>query len=372
VVNKMVNKMRSRLVYKFAKYPNNQNINEIIDSALRLEKKLSFVNIDEISISEYNSRYFGNYINTAEDRILNLQKYCYILSWALEGLNKHKKNVILLDHGGGHGMMSLLAKEHGIGTVIHNDIYPISSEDACKIGEFLNIRADTYVPGTIDDVIQYLNQNNMECDAIVSYDVIEHIYDIDDFLQKLHLLSPGRMSVFMGSAANERNPFIDHRLKSMHRIFENRDRAPKYGRKPTDATRAIKDLRREIIVKCSFNLSVDEIESLTGLTRGMVVNDIHEVVEEYCKARVYPKPPLHPTNTCDPYTGNWFEHLMDPDQLVKTLNATGFDTKVVSGYYNSPKNIPIKIIKSILNLIIRMMRKKGLFFAPYFILMARK
>ena len=365
--------MDRKYLYRFAKYPDKLELVENITiTASNLETKLKMIDFYTLNISEYNTRYFGDYIKTEEKRTLNLQKYCYILSWVLAGLDKPKEEIVFLDHGGGHGMMSLLAKEYGVGRVIHNDIYPVSCEDAQEIAKSLNLEADIYIPGVIDDVIQYLNKNEVECDAVASYDVIEHIYDIDDFLKKLHLLSSDTMSIFMGSAANERNPFINHQLKSMHREFEYNDRAPKYGRKPTDATRAIIELRKEIIAQYSKKLSVDAIEKLAKLTRGLVVKDIHVVVDEYHKTSVYPQAPMHPTNTCDPYTGNWFEHLLNPDELVKTLDSTGFNAKVVCGYYNSPKKNTIRIIKYILNFSIRTLGKKGLFFAPYFALMAVK
>jgi 2-polyprenyl-3-methyl-5-hydroxy-6-metoxy-1,4-benzoquinol methylase len=367
----MVKNSKRKLTYKFAKYPND-NIGEILDSAIRLENKLSSVDVNKLEISEYNKRYFGDYIRTKEKRLMNLQKYCYILSWVLSGVNKPKDKVVFMDHGGGHGLMSLLAMEHGVGMVVYSDIYSVSAEDAQKIGKSLGLEADIYIPGEIDDVIQYLNKNMIECDAVASYDVIEHIYNIDDFLKKLHLLSSGNMSIFMASAANERNPYIDYKLKSMHRVFEYRDREKKYGRKPTDATQAIIDLRREIIVKYYPKLSSIEVENLTKLTRGLVVSDIRIAVDEYIETGICPYKPLHPTNTCDPYTGNWFEHLMNPDQLTRVLSASGFNSKIICGYYSSPNNIAVHFIKTILNLVIGVMGKKGLFFAPYFVLMAKK
>ena len=45
-------------------------------------------------------------------------------------------------YGGGHGMLALLAKASGIGTVIHNDIYKISCKDAQCIGNDLDLAAD--------------------------------------------------------------------------------------------------------------------------------------------------------------------------------------------------------------------------------------
>jgi len=329
--------------------------------------------LDNIDISDYNRRYFGGHIETSELRRLNLTKYGYVLTWALAHHDKPKEEQVFLDHGGGHGMLSLLAKQYGVGTVLHNDIYPISCNDARTIGEAVGLVADHYITGDIDDILEYCQANDLMVDCIANYDVIEHIYDIDDFLRKLHLLSPGRMSLFLASAANVRNPRISRLLVAMHKEFERYDRKPKYGRKPTDATRALVELRREIIEGYAPSLSSEDINQLADLTRGLIEKDIKERLDDYLNTGTLPPEPKHPTNTCDPFTGNWFEHLMNPDELVVTLNSTGFETTVICGFYDQPKKDPIKRwIKLLLNIVIRIMGKHGLLLAPFYALSGRK
>jgi 2-polyprenyl-3-methyl-5-hydroxy-6-metoxy-1,4-benzoquinol methylase len=363
----------NKYTYRFGQYPMHRQLEEdVIKAAVSLEKKLAVLKIMKLDLSEYNIRYFGEYIETEEKRFANLTRYSFILIWVLSLLDKPKDEIVFLDHGGGHGMLSLLAKEYGIGTVLHNDIYPVSCKDAKKIGSSLNIEADEYISGDIDTVLDYLAKNNKVCDAIANYDVIEHVYDIDDFLKKIHLLSPGTMGVFLGSAANERNPRINRQLQAMQRKFEYKDRRPKFGRKPTDATRAVIELRKEIISEYLPELTNEEIEKFTHLTRGLIVDDIHQILHKYKVSGVYPDSPSHPTNVCDPYTGNWFEHLMNPDDLVETLNSTGFQTEIKCGYYDQPNNYVNNKLKLLLNFVIRTMGSKGLFFAPYFVLLAKK
>ena len=114
------------------------------------------------------------------------------------------------------------------------------------------------------------------------------------------------------------------------------------------------------------NLSKNEIEDLAYFTRGMMSFDIEKSVDIYEKEKKLPELINHPTNTCDPITGNWYEHLMDPDKLSKTLQKNGFNALVISGYYDSPKSIYIRMIKKFLNLIISFLGKRGLFFAPFY------
>lgn len=365
--------MNKEFLYQFGRYPDRYDVvDEVSDAASRLEQKLAVLDIYDLGISAYNARYFGGHIESTGARKLNLTKYGYVLAWAIAHLEKSKDEMVLLDYGGGHGMLSLLAKEYGIGTVIHNDIYSVSCDDAKTIGVMLDLEADDYVPGDIDAVLKYFNANGIICDSVANYDVIEHIYDIDGFLEKLHLLSPGPMSIFLASAANERNPRINRMLMKMHREFENQDREPKAGRKPTDATRAIAELRRNIIGEYAPSLSPADVDKLAVLTRGLIVRDIQDKVDEYRKCEVFPPQPSHPTNTCDPYTGNWFEHLMNPETLASVLDSTGFNTSIKCGFYDRPKNLLRRWVKLILNILIRIMGKQGLFFAPFFALSAHK
>jgi hypothetical protein len=44
---------------------------------------------------------------------------------------------------------------------------------------------------------------------------------------------------------------------------------------------------------------------LAKKTRGLMKDDIEKLVEEYIASGKITYQPDHPTNTCDPYTGNW-------------------------------------------------------------------
>ena len=103
--------------YKFAKYPsNNLQKLEINHASRALDEKLKKLKLNTLNLSDYNKRYFGNHISTSGARKLNLTKYSYVLNWSLSDRVKEKEETIFVDFGGGHGMMSLLAKQYGIGT----------------------------------------------------------------------------------------------------------------------------------------------------------------------------------------------------------------------------------------------------------------
>jgi len=263
-------------------------------------------------------------------------------------------------------MLALLAKAAGIGTVIHNDIYEISCKDAQCIGNDLDLAADYYIPGDIDDVINFRKERDLNINVIANYDVIEHIYDIEDFLNKLKLLSNSFQSVFFASGANELNPRIKKKLRQQHIYFENNDRDFKVGRKPTDETRALIEVRKKIISEINQDLNLKEIGQLADLTRGMMVDTIKQAVTNYIKTGNLPDKPLHPTNTCDPYTGNWFEHLMDPFHLKNILNKNGYDSEVIPGYYGVSKKLSYNVVKSFLNMMVSSNKTMGLRISPFY------
>ena len=353
--------------YKWAKLPKNKTlINRINDASAIVYEKLENYDVNKNNdISDYNKRYFFNVINETSI-IFSLQKYSYLLIWALADVNIPLNKIVFMDYGGGHGMLALLAKSAGIGTVIHNDIYEISCKDAQCIGNDLDLAADYYIPGNIDDVINFRNERDININAVANYDVIEHIYDIEDFLNKLKLLSNSFQSVFFASGANELNPRKKKKLRQLHIDFENNDRDFKAGRKPTDETRALIEVRKNIISELNLDLNSKEIDQLAELTRGMMIDKIKEAATNYNNTGNLPDKPLHPTNTCDPYTGNWFEHLMDPFHLKNILINNGYVSEVIPGYYGVSEKLSYNVVKSILNMMISVNKNIGLRISPFY------
>ena len=122
-----------KFIYKYARLPKNQKLLRNIDSAANgLFYKLRDLNIDMLNISDYTKKYLTSKLFSFTT---NLQLYSYILSWALAETKVPFNEFVFLDYGGGTGMLSLLAKEIGIDTVIYNDIYDVSCRDAHQIAE---------------------------------------------------------------------------------------------------------------------------------------------------------------------------------------------------------------------------------------------
>lgn len=368
--------MRKNLefMYDFARLPKDQQlIKNINSSANRLFYKLKSLDIDPLDISDYNKRYFGNKL---ANLVNHLKLYSYILSLSLANSCIPISKFVFLDYGSGSGMQCLLAKQLGIGTVIYNDIYDVSCHDAKIIAKSIGNEADYYVQGDIDDLIIFFKENNINCNAIASYDVIEHIYDIEYFFKKISLLSNNSLTIVMSSGANCFNPRIRKRLSQEQIEIEYKDRKKEFGHKERDCLKSYRKVRKEIIHKyVSSNdkeIAEKEMIKLVENTRGMIKTDILKCVDEHLKTGNFPPEPNHPTNTCDPYTGNWAERLMNPNNLIKILLKQGFRVEILAGYYGGQSSILKKFLSIPFNIGIYVLKKQGIRLAPFYTIYGRR
>lgn len=351
-------------MYSCSRLPKNYKLLTDINSAAgRLYKKLKDLDIADLDISDYSKEYLLKHSINLQG---TLRKYSYILSWSLTPLTIPLNKYKIMDYGGGTGILSLLAKELKIGTVIYNDIYDVSCKDAKTLGQAIGNESDYYLQGDIDDAITFIKKKFIHINAITSYDVIEHIYDIRGFLRKLHLLSDRSLNVFLSSGANSLNPFKRKALMKQQIEIENNDRVKKYGYKKRDCLKAYSKAREEMIAKYNKNLTNSEVKRLTRVTRGMMGTDIYQCVDNYLKTNEFPLEPAHPTNTCDPYTGNWAEHLMNPYCLKDVLLRTGFRAEIIAGYWSPPKKSMKSYFGNFLNIIIYLFKKQGIKIAPFY------
>ena len=344
-------------------------LSEINQAAEKLHEKLIKLDLKQLGISEYNQMYWGNKLNNF---VGVLQLYTYLLILALVGRKVPLEEFVFVDYGGGSGVLSLLAKELGIGRVIYNDIYDVSCNDAKKISRATNIDIDDYVCGDIDILINYLRKESLSIDAISSYDVIEHIYDIEAYLRKLHFLSQTNTSyrVVFGSGANIKNPLYVRGLRKFQLDCEYKEREKKWGHKERDSLKSYLEIRKEIINKYNSSLTSQEVETIAKLTRGLMKHDIEKCLDEFKTTGRISYKPDHPTNTCDPNTGNWAEHLMETEWLENILINEGFQVKILSGYYGYTDVVYKRAIRNLLNIGIKVLRKNALFLAPYYIVYA--
>jgi hypothetical protein len=355
----------------------NHNLKGEIQIAINnLNEKLAKLNLFELGISEYNIRYLSSKLSNPSS---NFGLYSDLLYLCFDKQDKSLlSSMTLVDYGGGSGLFSMLAKSLGIGTVIYNDIYDVSCRDVKIIADAIGYPIDGIVCGEIDDVIYYLKENKLKVDSMCSFDVIEHIYDINDYLRKCNEIprSEFGLRLVFGSGAIGNNPFINHKLRRKHLISENVDREKKFGHKERDTLKSFVTIRKEIIRNYSEALKKDipeeTVNKLAINTRGLRKEDIEIEVKRYIEHNEITVQPKDKTNTCDPLTGNWDEHIMDPKELALVLNESGFHVKILPGYWRGSNRVHIRLIKFILNSFIRNSGQLGFLLSPYYVIVANK
>lgn len=363
---------RTGLVYEWAPFPAQGAVGAQVQSAARrLYDKLAQLDIDSLDISEYNKWYFGELVGDLTEA---LQLRAYLLALAVTGATE-LGDLVLVDHGGGSGLLSLLAREAGIGTIIYNDIYDVSCRDAAVIGKSIGNPADHYAHGDIDDVVNFLDRAALKCDIIASYDVIEHVYDLDSFFATVARLPSRALTVVMASGANASNPRTRGRLQKFQIGVEYRDRPQVWGHKERDALKSYFGIRRDIVreqfERRGHQPGINEVDELARRTRGRIEPTIRFCVDEYLASGELPQPLEHPTNTCDPYTGNWAEHLVDPRRLTQVLAAGGMKAQVLPGYYAFKPGWPRRVVTLPLNAVITLLGGRALPVAPYYVVFAQ-
>lgn len=345
----------------------NQLLDQIECAQRRLYNKLIHLDIESSNISEYNQRHLGSKIASARDV---LQLYGRLLYLSLNNSLVSPENFVLVDYGGGSGLISLLAVEMGIGTVIYNDIYDVSCTDVSHLSSILGLTLDHIVCGDVDELISYLRKNLLSINAITSYDVLEHIYDVESHFKRLASLSNSQFRVVYASSANIANPICAHLIRKKQIEAEYKDREKKWGHKERDCLQAYLGVRKNMISLYATDLSPEQVDKLACSTRGLIQQDIEKYVDEYRRQGSITYHPNHPTNTCDPYTGNWCEHLMDFGWLQQILKNEGFSVEIIPGRYNTSGSLLKKSVKLLLNAMNQLLGRQGMFAASYYVVYA--
>jgi 2-polyprenyl-3-methyl-5-hydroxy-6-metoxy-1,4-benzoquinol methylase len=342
---------------------------ETTRTALTIMEQIKNIDLAGIGISEYNQKYIlDNYVSLEGWSINAL-----MLSTCLSMVKKPINEMSLLDYGAGSGSICLLAKALGVGTVIYSDIYDLSCEDAEKLARALGLAADQYLVGELGSVSQHLDKNRLLCDILVSNACIEHIYNIEQFFESMLKIPSKKLIFWLSTGANALRAKTCRELSLVARKLENEDREWSWGHKDRDSLQSYFKIRTQIIKNVSNELNEKEIEALSERTRGLRRDDIEAAVKKYLQTKTMPPYPTHPSNTCDPETGNWAERLMNPFELRAKLDDLGFETLVRPAYWTKDTENSIKnIAKAITNFLISILPEIGLRLAPGYVLTGAK
>ncbi|MDI6796853.1 MAG: hypothetical protein QMD09_07910 [Desulfatibacillaceae bacterium] len=335
----------------------------------RLFNKLTALDIASLEISQSSKKYLKSKVGEAKNM---LGLYGRLLYLAMKQSDIPPENFVLVDYGGGNGLISFLALELGVGRVIYNDIFDVSCKDAAIVAKALALNLASIVNGDADKLIGYLNSNSIKIDAVVSYDVIEHIYDVKSHFEQLYSINSQGFAVIYASGANKANPRYVRHIKRAQKEVEYFDRQTSPDHKERDCLQSYLSARRDIIKAHAPTLAPEQVEELALATRGLIKSDIEKCVDEFVACGRISHKPNHPTNTCDPFTGNWCEHLMDLGWLEGVVRQSGFDVKISPGFYGLAGSRAKGAAKLLLNGFIRLAGKRAMFAAPHFVVQAKK
>ena len=342
---------------------------QILAAEVRLKDRFDQLDTLSLEISEYNQKYLAGKMSNLSGV---LELYGNLLFLCLKDSHVDLENCVFVDYGGGTGLYALLAKELGIGTVIYNDIYKVSCNDIGMLSRMLGLELEHIVSGDLNLLLKYLEEHSIPVNIISSYDVIEHVYDVESHFDHLKSVTGDNLRVVYASGANIENPrFVKAVTKTQQHVeLDNRDR--EWGHKDRDSLQSYLEIRKGIIQSYAPELDGESIQQLARETRGLIKQDIEKCVDQYRQIGRISYQIDHPTNTCDPNTGNWSEHLMDLNWLQQVVEEKGFRVQMLVGTYSKSGPILKRVIKLLINAFIRILGRKGMAFSPYYIIYANR
>ncbi len=341
------------------------NSEVLIDEAIkRLSKKIGVLDLEAVLISDYNKRYLKEYKDNFE---FFMPLYKTLLKKVIHNLHKPISESCFVDYGGGCGILTFLAVELGFKSVIYNDIYEVSTKDVKIISSEIGLEADYFITGDITELISFIEKNTIKVDHLCSFDVLEHIYDLDDWFTKVKEISRPFSLCFMTSA-NSSNPYINYKLKKIHRQAEFVGTKKSKGWKERDSNLPFLKIREKIITENFKTVNTEKINLLAKNTRGLFGEDILKEASYQLNTSDFRTIEKHPTNTCDPLTGNWAEHIIDLKYLKNSIKDNNTTVKFTNSFYSYSNNKILNVPKKIINFGMQILGEENLFLSPCYTL----
>ena len=314
-----------------------------------LYQRLFNFDISTVDIDEFGKYYFNNH-HAGRRLIFSIQSSADIIYKAVKQYGKPITETSFMDYGAGLGTLFLLAGMVGIKKVYFNDYFPQWAEYAKLICSHLEIVIDDYISGDIEAVMTYGKNNNLQIDIIASRNVVEHIYNLTDFYNKLFQANLTTLC-YATTTANYHN--IAMRLKHYwhHYKVEKKE---------------YREQRRKYITELVPGISPSDLKQLVKITRGRAFSDFTDAVTAYISKKRVAAVELLGTNTCDCKTGVWAEHLITRDKYASIITEAGFEFSYTAGFWDTKYKYKIaNLITSILNSIIKNAGATGCRLAPF-------
>ena len=334
--------------YKFiADYDDTARL--INKNANRLYQQLKTLDITKTEVDEFGKYYFSRH-HAGRRLVFSIESSAAIIYHSVKLYSRKLNETVFLDYGAGLGTLFLLAGMMGFKKIYYNDYFPAWAANAKIVCKKLEIDIDDFIVGDIDAVLDYGKANNISFDIVASRNVVEHIYDLRGFYEKLYQ-SHLTTICYSTTTANYHN--VAMRLK--HYWYHN---------KVEKAT--FKKQRQDYIKELVPGINATDLDALTKLTRGKAFADFTNAVTLYFDKKPIPAVEFLRTNTCDCRTGVWAENMITRQNYFSIIEKAGFQASFTAGFWDTHyKYKALNVFTGFLNRIIKIISNKGYWLSPF-------
>jgi precorrin-6B methylase 2 len=333
----------------------------------RFHDLLNALDVDVLPLEGYPKFYLSYLLRY---KVHYTQVYMQVLQKLLRHTGKQPHDLVFIDYGTGNGLLALFASVAGFTQVIAVDADERFLHAAQTTANALNITNIQFIQATEDSFGEKIKLNQPA--VLAGTDVVEHIYNLEQFFQELKELKQVEALVFT-TASNPENPFITTRYKRMHLKEElyGGDAGDRhlFG----DAHVSFLSMRKKIIAAYQPQLSDAVLNQLASATRGLRRDDILKYVDAYTITAEIQNAVSHPTNTCHPETGSWAERMLELNEFDSLFKSHGFQWQVSKGFYDDHKGSTAKrVLTSLLNSFVNKVPYLGMKLAPFIFLEGKR
>ena len=334
--------------------PDHDALAEHIDQkAAELYQALKGIDADQLNMPYHCREYFKSSHTTR--LFFSVETSAHILYRSLKMNGQKPQDCIFMDYGAGVGTLFLLASMIGCKMVIYNDHLEDWKISAEEIAASVGVRIDRYIVGDIRECLEELKREKIQCNIIASRNVIEHIYKLDDFYALLYDFQPGAL-IFSSTTANYANPGARLKHRMWHRKWE----------------KIYYKQRREIAGQLLSSATDDQLDKIAEATRGLGQDDLKQAIKQFDATGEVPDPAVHGSNTCEPVSGTWAEHIISFDAYRKLIREEQYELFFKPGFWDTHYSRKSKNLLSVmLNRIIRSGGSKALTVAPFIYVITR-
>jgi 2-polyprenyl-3-methyl-5-hydroxy-6-metoxy-1,4-benzoquinol methylase len=266
--------------------------------------------------------------------IYTLKTSALLLYKAIKAANKPLDQIELLDYGAGVSTLYVLAKKIGLKKVYYSDLMQEYADISKEIDAIFEISMDDYIVGDIEDIAKYCKEQNYQIEIITSRNVIEHIYDLENYFHTIYKFYPNSI-IYNSTTANWGNPIVH--LQHIYIHYKN--------------WKNIKKEKEKYVRKFIPISEIENIDIFLEKSKSLGARDFDEAIQKYKSTKKISKYKKDYTNI-SVWEGNWSERLMSYN-FLKQINKN-YNIEIIPGLWdeNSSKIYNL-LFSKLLNWIIK-------------------